>query len=271
MDEVEFYLNDLKSKFDKINPKEYALAYSGGKDSHFLLWFIKEYLHDTDIKIIGVNTTLEHPQILSRMKQHCDVVLTPLRKPKDVIEEFGSPCFSKNKDEIISRYQKGLRSVPTMNFILGVNPIFRLNKRERELVLNDKLHKVSPKCCDYLKKKPMKQYTKANKLKTIIGVRSDESITRKAKYTSCFTKDGTFTPIHDLTDNLMNKIYEEYNIEIPHIYDLLTRTGCMGCPYGKNIETELSTLNNNQCKYVIDLFKQSYDVKNVNYVDILKS
>ena len=44
MDEVEFYLIDLKSRFDKIKPNTYYLSYSGGKDSHFLYWFIKEYL-----------------------------------------------------------------------------------------------------------------------------------------------------------------------------------------------------------------------------------
>ena len=43
MDNVDFYLEDLKTKFNKINPKEYYLSYSGGKDSHLLYWFIKEY------------------------------------------------------------------------------------------------------------------------------------------------------------------------------------------------------------------------------------
>lgn len=32
VDEVEFYLIDLKSKFDKIKPNTYYLSYSGGKD-----------------------------------------------------------------------------------------------------------------------------------------------------------------------------------------------------------------------------------------------
>ena len=44
MDIVDFYLYDLKTKFNKINSSDYYLSYSGGKDSHLLLWFIKEYL-----------------------------------------------------------------------------------------------------------------------------------------------------------------------------------------------------------------------------------
>ena len=36
--------------------KPLIICYSGGKDSHFLYWFIKEYLKRDDIKIVGVNT-----------------------------------------------------------------------------------------------------------------------------------------------------------------------------------------------------------------------
>lgn len=31
MDNVDFYLEDLKTKFKKINPNEYYLSYSGGE------------------------------------------------------------------------------------------------------------------------------------------------------------------------------------------------------------------------------------------------
>ena len=50
MDNVDFYLEDLKSKFNKIDFNKYYLSYSGGKDSHFLYWFIKEYLKDDKIQ-----------------------------------------------------------------------------------------------------------------------------------------------------------------------------------------------------------------------------
>ena len=47
MSEEEFYLEDLKSKFRKLKNvggySKYYLSYSGGKDSHLLYWFIKEY------------------------------------------------------------------------------------------------------------------------------------------------------------------------------------------------------------------------------------
>ena len=43
-DEVDFYLIDLKSRFDKIKPNTYYLSYSGGKDSHFLKNILKEMI-----------------------------------------------------------------------------------------------------------------------------------------------------------------------------------------------------------------------------------
>ena len=60
-------------------------------------------------------------------------------------------------------------------------------------------------------------------------------------------------------------IYFYYKIEIPPIYNVLTRTGCMGCPYGRSVEKELQTLSDNQYKYVLSLFKDVYDAKGINY------
>ena len=102
MDNADFYLQDLKSKFNKINPKEYYLSYSGGKDSHLLYWFIKEYAKEfSNIKVIGINTYLEHPEIRDRIYKYSDKVLLPSKIPFEIKEEFGIPCFSKEQDFFI--------------------------------------------------------------------------------------------------------------------------------------------------------------------------
>ena len=267
--DVEFYLEDLKSKFSKINPKEYMLSYSGGKDSHFLYWFIKEYLKDSDIEIVGVNTRMEHPQIAKRINDNCDTVLLPSLKPHEVMDKYGIPLLNKSHDDFINRYQNGSRAKSTIDYITGTGSKekswFKLPKKYVEPVLNDELHKVSSKCCKYLKKKPTDDYQKKTGKKWITGVRGSESLLRKTQYKSCFTKDGKFTPLWDLSDNLLDEIYKHYKIEIPQIYDILPRTGCMGCPYSRNIENELKTLSKNQYNYVLSLFKKSYDVKGVRY------
>lgn len=277
MSDEEFYLLDLKSKFDKIKPNTYYLSYSGGKDSHFLYWFIKEYLKRDDIKIVGINTYMEHHEILKRILQNCDVVLVPKMKPFEIKEKYGSPCFSKIQDDFIDRYQRGSRSKSLMERIdsrkfVGQDgkvhsSLFRLNKLARELLLSNTLHRISPKCCYYLKKQTAHDFEKKTGLKAILGVRGSESAMRKSQYKSCFTKDGKFTPLHDLSDELLEKIYVKYNIEIPKVYEHIQRTGCMGCPYGHykgDTEKELALINEKQRAFVMEYFKESYQVLGID-------
>jgi len=273
VDEVDFYLIDLKSRFDKIKPNTYYLSYSGGKDSHFLYWFIKEYLKRDDIKIVGINTYMEHHEILQRILKNSDIVLYPKMKPMEIKAKYGSPCFSKIQDDFIDRYQRGSRSKSLMERI-GARKFkgkdnkihtssFSLNKKARELLLSNKLHRISPKCCYYLKKKTAHDFEKESGLKAILGVRGSESAMRRSQYKSCFTKDKKFTPIHDLSDELLNKIYEKYNIEIPKVYQYIERTGCMGCPYGSykgDTNKELQLISENQFNFVREYFKESYEV-----------
>ena len=133
------WLKFLADRFKaKIDPKEYYLSYSGGKDSHLLYWFIKEWLRDDDIVIVGTNTGFELPEIRNRIMKNCDVVLHPVMHRKELKEKFGIPCFSKQQDEYIYRYQHGSRTRNTMNAVLGENTIFKLNNKARNLLLSDK-------------------------------------------------------------------------------------------------------------------------------------
>ena len=275
--EIEFYLVDLKSRFDKIKPNEYYLSYSGGKDSHFLYWFIKEYLKRDDIKIVGINTYMEHHEIRDRILKNSDIVLYPELKPMQVKEKYGSPCFSKIQDDFIDRYQRGSRSKSLMERIQAREFIgrdgkihtssFSLNKKARELLLSGELHRVSPKCCKMLKKDTAHKFEKETGLKAILGVRGAEGAMRKSQYKSCFTKDKKFTPLWDLTDELMEKIIKEYNIEVPNVYQHINRTGCMGCPYGSykhDTEKELLLISDSQFKFVCEYFKESYKVLGID-------
>lgn len=276
MDEVDFYLVDLKSRFDKIKPNTYYLSYSGGKDSHFLYWYIKEYLKRNDIKIVGLNTYMEHHEIRNRIFKNSDIVLTPDIKPSEIKLKYGIPCFSKSQDDFICRYQNGSRSQSTIDRIYcrnkdGSHSMYGLSKKARELLLSGKLHKVSPKCCLYLKKKPLHKYEKESGLKAILGIRGSESVIRNGKYKSCFTKDRKFIPLWDLSDELLDKIYKKYNIEIPQVYNYICRTGCMGCPYGSykhDTEKELALINENQFKFVTEYFKESYEVLGIKVGEI---
>lgn len=270
IDEVDFYLIDLKSRFDKIKPNTYYLSYSGGRDSHFLYWFIKEYLKRNDILIIGINTYMEHPEIRDRIFKNSDKVLIPTLKPTEIKEKYGIPCFSKEQDFYIYYYQNALRKdkLPSKTIQQKIDGTYDkgfsgISKKARDYVKSGHAHNITHLCCYYLKKKPAHNFEKETGLKPILGIRGEESFLRKQQYKSCFTNNGKFVPIHDLSDDLLNKIYEKYNIEIPKVYEHICRTGCMGCPYGSykhDTEKELAMLDKNQKKYVCELFKESYEI-----------
>lgn len=263
------FLEFLRDRFrSKIDPDEYYLSYSGGKDSHFLMWFIREYMDEHRIPIVAVNTGFELPEIRDRILKNSDIVLHPELHRKQIKDNYGIPCFSKQQDEYICRYQNGSRSENTMRAVNGENTLFNLNQTARELLLSGKLHKVSNKCCKYNKERPMMQYGKETGRKAIMGTRGNESRTRKAKYNKCLTASGNFTPLYDFSDELMDGLYKEYGIEIPYCYTYLSRTGCGGCPYGRNTETELAMLPRLQRAQTIKFFKESYDVLGTDYNNI---
>ena len=276
MDNVDFYLYDLKTKFNKINPKEYYLSYSGGKDSHLLYWFIKEYAPEfSNIKVVGINTYMEHPEIRDRIYKHSDEVLLPFKKPFEIKEKYGIPCFSKEQDFYIYYYQNALRkgkkpSKTIQEKIDGTytNGFSGISKKAREYVKSGKAHKITHLCCYFMKKKPAHDFEKETGMKPILGVRNGESSLRKKAYTSCFSKNGKFTPIWDLTNELENAIYEKYKIQIPKIYDYVERTGCMGCPYGSwkgETQKELELISGKQKEFVCEYFKESYDILGIKY------
>lgn len=274
MDIADFYLEDLRTKFNKINPNEYYLSYSGGKDSHLLYWFIKEYAPQfKNIRVVAVNTYMEHPQIRKRMEKYSDNILFPKIKPFEIKEKYGTPCFSKEQDFYIYYFQNSIRkgkepSKTIKDKIMGTYKTgFNISKKAREYVLSDNAHKITHLCCHFLKKEPFRKFEKESGLKPILGIRNGESTMRKRQYTSCFTNDKKFTPLWDLTDELEDKIYKKYNIEIPEIYKYVERTGCMGCPYGSyrhDTEKELSLLDKNQKKFVCEYFKESYEILGIN-------
>ena len=263
------FLEFLRDRFrSKIDPDEYYLSYSGGKDSHFLLWFIREYMDEHRIPIVAVNTGFELPEIRDRILKNSDIVLHPELHRQQIKDNYGIPCFSKQQDEYICRYQNGSRSENTMRAVNGENTLFNLNQTARELLLSGKLHRVSNKCCKYNKERPMMQYGKETGRKAIMGTRQNESRTRKAKYNKCLTAKGNFTPLYAFSDELMDRLYTEYRIEVTYCYTYLSRTGCGGCPYGRNTETELAMLPRLQRAQTIKFFKESYDVLGIDYNNI---
>ena len=292
MNAAEFYLEDLRSKFAKINPDEYYLAYSGGRDSHFLLWFIREYLHEKRIMAVFENTAMELPEIRNRALANADVVLKPAMKHAEIKEKYGIPLNSKASDEWVWKCQQkrdqGVADEDMPNTIKhmvfrdvnatprgrerGELSQFAVNKKTSDAVINRTLHKVSPLCCKYLKKIPGSRYKEETGRKPILGIMGTESLARRSVYTSCFTKDRRFVPLWDLTEELRDEIEKYCDIPVPYVYKYIEQTGCAGCPYGqhgkdpfKKTDIELTLCGEGQRKFILDYFGESYKFKGYYY------
>lgn len=215
---------------------------------------------------------MEFKEILDRIYNNSDKVLAPNIPINKVKEKYGIPCFSKEQDFYIYYYQNAIRKnkQPSKTILDKINGTYKtgynISKKAREYVKSENAHNITHLCCHFLKKKPFHDYEKISGKKAILGVKGTESTLRKKQYTSCFSKNGKFTPLWDLTNELENQIYKEFDIEIPKIYDYIERTGCVGCPYGSycgDTEKELKyvkNINEKQYKFVRDLFKESYEI-----------
>ena len=288
MDEIEFYLEGLKSKFLKINPDEYYLAYSGGRDSHFLLWFIREYLHETRIPAVYSNTGMDIPEIRERARANADVVLKPSMHPLEVKEKYGIPLNSKLQDEFVYTYQqlkmKGVAEKDMPRYIrinvlredvaIGKNgkalKYMYVNLKTVKALRAGTLHRVSKKCCDFSKKIPARNYEVESGRKAILGIMGEESQLRKSmNIKGCFTASKKFYPIRDLTDELQKKIEERYDIPIPAIYSIVRQTGCAGCPYGlfnkKRFNAVMNLLPHAQREFCMEYFRESYEFRGYEF------
>lgn len=138
------------------------------------------------------------------------------------------------------------------------------------LIAHPPQFKISPKCCHYSKKEPAKKYREAGGFDLdCVGVRKAEGGERSMSYANCFTKSDSgdadkYRPLFWFTNADKAEYDEHYGIEHSDCYRVwgMTRTGCAGCPYGKDFETELALAEKYEPKFhkaMLKVFGDSYE------------
>ena len=131
---------------------------------------------------------------------------------------------------------------------------------------------ISDQCCEYAKKKVIHRVIEAEGYELgISGIRKYEGGQRSTAYKSCFDENFNGESICDTYRPLFwykNKDRKEYEkrCDICHsacygIYGL-QRTGCCGCPFGKNFDYELQVMEKYEPKLykaAIHIFGKSYE------------
>lgn len=136
----------------------------------------------------------------------------------------------------------------------------------RERLANKHMHvlhpsheyKIASKCCDYVKKQPFYKYYADNGiLGYFTGVRIEEGGVRAIQYKTCTAtkvvngvKMWHKMPIFDWTDDNVNEFIEVFNVKISDVYTVygLERSGCIGCPFSKQLEKNLEALHKHEPK-----------------------
>lgn len=155
------------------------VSFSGGKDSTVLLHLVRGLY--PDVEAVFSDTGLEYPEIRDFVKQQDNVtILKPERNFRQVIIEYGYPVPSKEISRKIYYYKRGSEWATkyfddslTYN---GVKSRYAVSSRWKRLI--DAPFEVSPFCCDWMKKRPFRQYEKESQKKPFIGTLAEESEVR---------------------------------------------------------------------------------------------
>lgn len=245
---------DIKIAKTKLRIKEWVeefgldgvyVSYSGGKDSEVLL-DISRSLYP-NIKAVFVNTGQEFPetikQVLMRKKQGYNIdIVSPTMTFREVVDRYGYPVISKEQSQYIYQYRTA-KSEKTKHTRLNGNNwgMGKISEKWKYLIEED--FKISDKCCDTLKKKPVKLFEKETGRKPILGNMASESSQRKRIYlsTGCNSFDGKrqkSQPLGFWKDEDIWEYIKEFNLEINEMYTKHNRkrTGCYGCLFGCHIE-----------------------------------
>ncbi len=268
----------LQEAFSRYGAGVYV-SYSGGKDSTVLSHLARSL--KPDILHIFSNTTCEYPETLQHIQWEQKendmniLIVRPFDKYgrswnfKRVVEDEGFPMFSKVASNAIRTYRRAKTERTRQN---SIDYITRRFKR----FLDYKDLNISDKCCEKLKKTPIKQAAKKLGMEcALIGTLAEESRQRELDWVNfgCnvfdVKKDNQCRPLSFWTEKDIYDYIELHNLQISELYSMgYTRNGCMFCGFG--IEYDLSN-GKNRFERLAETHPKSYQYLVYNFSDILES
>ena len=217
------------------------------KDSSVLSHIAKSMY--PDILHIFANTTNEYPETIEHLRWEKAVndtniiTVIPIDTHgevwtfKKIVERYGYPMYSKQISNAIRTYQHALSERTRTNAQNYIDRNFKKYEKYKELPISDK-------CCDKLKKEPLRRKAKELGLEcAILGILASESHRREKDWLEygCNVfherKDNQSRPLSFWTDEDILEYIERFNVKIPKLYEMgYTRNGCMYCGFGVHLE-----------------------------------
>ena len=283
-------MNNRVDKYNKI-----MCSISGGSDSDIIIDMIYNINTKSDVHYIYFDTGLEYGATKEHIKflENKYNIIIEVIKPSLPIplscKKYGEPFLSKHVSEMVERLQNHnfqwendtfenlIIKYPNCKSALEwwtnskPSPAHNIsqNKYLKEfMILNPPTFKISQKCCKYAKKDLAKKELKKGYDLEITGIRKAEGGVRSRAYKSCFDNNvgnaDKFRPLFWFTDKEKELYNHCFNVENSRCYTEygLKRTGCCGCPFGKNLDYELEVCSKYEplvYKAVCNVFKNSYE------------
>lgn len=222
------------------------ISFSGGKDSTVLLHLVRSV--NPNIEAVYVDTGLEYPEVKEFVRRQDNVtILRPKMSFKQVIDTYGYPVTSKEQANYLDDIRNSTPKMRERRLNGDSQGRFKLSNKWHYLI--DAPFKVSHRCCNVMKKDPVKKYEKKTGKVPFIGTMASESSLRTQSYlkTGCNAFDSkrpTSTPIGFWTEQDVLEYIKMFNLEIPSVYgDIVEidgklkttgcdRTGCVWCLFG---------------------------------------
>lgn len=277
----EFLLEDrltkIRSVIGKYGEEKFFISFSGGRDSTAMHYMIDMALPGNLIPRVFADTGIELNEIrkfVKSLKEKDDrfVILSPELPIKETLQKYGYPFCSKNHSarwDIYSRHGMNKKSVTKYiehEYHFAGNQCPNILKYQFSSDFN--WLKISDKCCDYLKKRPIEKYKKeTGRIIDIVGIMAAEGGRRSSAVCLAFRgkKLKQFHPLAPISLEWEQWFIEKYNIPLCKLYYPpynFKRTGCKGCPFNLYLQKELETIQTyfpaerRQCE---DIWKPVYD------------
>ena len=254
-----FLRNDRIQKIRQI-AEEYDLehngyiAFSGGKDSTVLSFLVDLALPGNKIPRVYSNTGLDYLEIQRFVRQLATederfFIIRPKKDIKKTLEEYGYPFKSKFHSHICDIYSRQGKTGCILKYAEPkANTPHSCPKVLQDMFNKPLPFKISEKCCYKFKKEPFALYEKeSGRHIGLTGMRRAEKGLREQL--KCLVFDGDklhrFHPLAPVEDDFIEWVVKEYNIRLCVLYYApygFKRTGCVGCPYARDLQEELDLL-----------------------------